>query len=91
MKNPDLIGAIADAVVARLKSEGLVIGIKPDSPKAILINIPTAAAMMSRSVNTVRHMVNDGQVPTRIVKRFANRVFFIKEELEKWLAVGQDR
>lgn len=85
MSNPDMVGAIAAAVVERLKAEGLAVNFNPPA-KPKLVDVKVAAMSMSRCVTTVRRMVASGEIPAHVVKRFGSRMLFIKEELDKWIA-----
>ncbi len=79
-----LVNAIADAVVARLREQGFTGGPAKDASTK-LVSLKDGAVLLSRSVSTTRQMVARGDVPSRVIRKFGNRTFFLRDELDKWL------
>ncbi len=75
------VEAIAEAVVARLRSNGF-----SGSPAVSkLLSVTEAAKYLGWKPSAVRHAVSSGAIPAKVIKRFGRRVFLFREELDRWL------
>ena len=74
-----VLDLLADKIAARLAPTVVA------PPAGKLLNVKQAAERIGRSAPAIRHLVNSGQIPARVVKRMGRRVFLVTEELDRWL------
>lgn len=75
-----LVDAIADAVARRLAGS-----IAAPVADQRLLNTKAAAKYLGRTEASVRGLIQSGEIPQSIVRRFSGRLFLEKRELDKWI------
>jgi len=83
MENPaidELVEAIADRVVARVRAELFNIGTPRVQP--VLLNVKDAAVYIGRSEQAVQHLIFQMELP---VVRIGRRVHLDRRDLDTWI------